>query len=211
MSEKIKKSIRRLFEKMRADVDEIVETSPSFQNAAVEISEFVSARLAAAVPGYITDIDQELSQKVLQEEIFQDPANENKFYDFGIREQISKNYHFEVQTLSDYASEINYKEIDRLYVSAGAAIGSAAVGGILLGGLSGAVDLPLVVIIAGAVLAGLAGGGVTYTTVVPNLNKSRYTDVVHSFMKELETSLLGWVDKVETFYYQKVEELKATL
>ena len=69
----------------------------------------------------------------------------------------------------------------------------------------------MVVIIAGAVLAGLSAGGVTYTKVVPEKNKSNFKEAVDAFMNSLKMELLNWVDNVVKFYNQKVEELKATL
>ena len=211
MSEKVKGYIKELFVEMNEEVADIVSTSPSSSVATQSIMEYVSSKIAASSRGYMVDLYSELSKKTLSEEIFQDPANANKFYELNMRQKINDAYQFDVQSLDAYNTGVDFKEINRVYATAGAAVGSAAVGGILLGVLSGVVEIPLVVIIAGAVLAGLAGGGVTYAKVVPEKNRAAFSKAVVDFMMGLEVELLSWVDEVVKFYNQKVEELKATL
>lgn len=211
MSEKVKDYIKNLFVDLKEEVTDIVRTSPSPTVATQRIMEFVSGKIAASSQGYMVDLYGELSKKTLSEEIFQDPANANKFYALNMRQKISDAYQFDVQDLRSYSTGVDFREINRVYASAGVAAGSAVVGGILMGVLSGVVDIPMVVIIAGAILAGVAGGGVTYVKVVPEKNKMNYLKAVAAFMVELEGELLNWVDEVVKFYNQKIAELKATL
>lgn len=211
MSKKVKGYIKELFVELNEEVSDIVQTSPSSTVATQSIMEHISGKIAASSRGYMVDLYGELSRKTLSEEIFKDPANANKFYELNMRQKISDAYKFDIQNLKTYGEGIDFKEINRIYTSAGVAVGSATIGGILLGALSGAVDIPMVVIIAGAVLAGIGGGAVTYCKVVPDKNKANFTKTVESFMDNLEKELLNWVDEVEKFYNQQVEELKAAL
>lgn len=211
MSEKVKGYIEKLFVEMNEEVSEIANTSPTSVIATQEIMEYVSSKISASSKGYMIDLYGELSKKTLSEKIFEDSANANKFYELNMRRKISDAYQFDVKDLNSYNAGVDFKEINRAYASAGAAAGTAAVGGILLGALSGVVHIPMVVIIAGAVLAGLSAGGVTYTKVVPEKNKSNFKEAVDAFMNSLKIELLNWVDNVVKFYNQKVEELKATL
>lgn len=211
MSEKVKGYIEKLFVEMNEEVSEIVNTSPTSVIATQEIMGYVSSKISASSKGYMIDLYGELSKKTLSEKIFEDSANANKFYELNMRQKISDAYQFDVKDLNAYNAGVDFKEINRAYASAGAAAGTAAVGGILLGALSGVVHIPMVVIIAGAVLAGLSAGGVTYTKVVPEKNKSNFKEAVDAFMNSLKIELLNWVDNVVKFYNQKVEELKATL
>lgn len=211
MSEKVKGYIEKLFVEMNEEVSEIANTSPTSVIATQEIMEYVSSKISASSKGYMIDLYGELSKKTLSEKIFEDSANANKFYELNMRRKISDAYQFDVKDLNSYNAGVDFKEINRAYASAGAAAGTAAAGGILLGALSGVVHIPMVVIIAGAVLAGLSAGGVTYTKVVPEKNKSNFKEAVDAFMNSLKIELLNWVDNVVKFYNQKVEELKATL
>lgn len=211
MSEKVKGYIKNLFVELNEEISDIVKISPTSTIAMQSIMEFVSSTIAASSQGYMVDLYGELSRNTLNEEIFKDPANANKFYELNMRQKISDAYKFDVQNLEAYCAGIDFKEINRIYASAGAAVGSATVGGILLGALTGVVDIPMVVIIAGAVIAGIAGGTVTYAKIVPDRNKLNFLKAVQSFMEELEKELLSWVDEVVKFYNQKVDELKSTL
>lgn len=211
MPEKVKIYIKKLFVEMTEEVNNIIRAAPSYNAATHSIIEYVSTKIAASSQGYMIDLYIELSKKTLQEEIFRDPANANKFYELNMRKKISDAYRFDVKDLDAYNTGIDFKEINRLYTTAGAAVGSAAVGSILLGVLSGVVDIPIVLIIAGAVLAGIVGGGITYTNVVPEKNKNNFLKAVKAFMYRLEKELLNWVDEVIKFYNQKIEELKISL
>lgn len=211
MSEKVKGYIKELFTEMNAEVAGMARTSAPSTSAIQTIMDYVSSTITAASEGYIVDLYRELSRKTLSEDIFKDPATANKFYELNMRKLISDAYHFDVKCLDTYSTGLDFKEINRVYVSAGVAVGSASVGGILLGVLSGVVDIPLVVIIAGAVLSGIAGGGVTYSKIVPEKNNTNFKNAVVSLMGELEAELLHWVDEIVQFYNQKIDELKASL
>ena len=211
MSEKVKIYIKELFGEMKEEVFDIVNTSPSPKIATQNIMEYVSSKIAAASQGYMVDLYGELSRKTLNEAVFQDPANANKFYELNMRKKISDAYQFDIQDLKTYSTGIDFNEINRVYAAAGAAVGSAAVGGILLGALSGIVSIPMVVIIAGAVLTGIAGGGMTYAKIVPEKNRANFRKAVESFMGNLEDELFNWVDAVVEFYNEKVGELKTNL
>lgn len=207
----VKNMIYDLFAEMNGRLDDIIRTSTTADMATKRIMEYVSSTVASNSLGYISALYSSLSKKTLREEVFQNTENANKFYELGLRKILVEAYEFDVESVSAYKAGIDFKEINRMYASAGAAVGSAAVGGILLGVLSGIVDIPMVVIIAGAVLAGVAAGGVTYAKIVPEKNKKQYAASVFSFMKELESSMINWVDDVVKFYDQRVEELKRTL
>ena len=207
----VKGMIHDLFTDMNSQMEEIIRTSTTANMATKRIMEYVSSTVASNSLGYISALYSSLSKKTLSEEVFQNVENANRFYELGLRKKLVEAYEFDVENVSAYKAGIDFKEINRIYASAGAAVGSATVGGILLGVLSGIVDIPMVVIIAGAVLAGVAGGSVTYAKVVPEINKKQYAASVFSFMKELEDSMNKWVDDVVRFYNQQVAELKKAL
>ena len=211
MYENVKGYIKKLFGELDERVTSIVQTSPSFQAANQSIIKLVENRITSASQGYMIDLYCELSQKTLSEEIFQIPANANKFYELNMRQQINDSCKFDIQKSETYCTGIDFKEIDRNFVSVGAALGTAAVGGILLSALSVKIDIPMAVIAAGAVLTGAAGGGVTYAKIIPDKNKENYHKAVQNFMMKLENDLYIWIDEVAKFYNQKVDDLRATL
>lgn len=211
MCEAVKGYVNELFITLNQTVANIVKTSPSPAVAIRRITETVSGEIEAASMGYMADIYQELSQETKQEAIFQDAANANKFYALNMRQRINDACRFDIQNLKVYSAGVQFKEINRTYASAGAAVGSAAVGGILFGILSSVTELPVMAAVIGAALVGVGGGAVTYYKVVPERDKANLLAAVHSFMQELEQELYRWVDGVVVFYHTQVEELKATL
>lgn len=206
----VKKMIQEMFDGMNAKIPEFIEYSYSPKEATEKIMEYVSSTVSADTLGFMSYLYAGLSEETLKEPIFADAANANKFYEMGLRQKIVDVYEFDITKLPTFEDGIDFKEINRVYTTAGAAVGSAAVGGILMGVISGLVELPFAVIIAGAVLAGVVGGGVAYTT-VPKQNKKKFESAVFSFMSELEAGMIEWVDDVVRYYNEQVEELKKTL
>lgn len=210
MCNKIKEYIDKMFSGINTDISKIIENSTTWEIATQQIMKTVSGKITVAVQGYMIDIYSELSKATLSEPIFQKPENANKFYGLNLRQKISQAYQFDIQDLRAYTEGVNYKEISKTYAVAGAAVGSAAIGSVLLGVLFGAVKLPMVVVIAGAVACGIAGG-VVANMKVDTINKDRYKNTIMIFMSSLKDDLIKWVDDVIAFYNQEVNDLKNTL
>ncbi len=209
--DKVKALISELFAEMNEDVDEIIQNAPTTEAATAEVMHYVSSTLTAAAESYLVDLYSALSKQTLKEDLFKDPANANRFYELNLRQQISESYQLDIQGLEAYRKGVDFTAIKDGYTTAAAAAGSAAVGGILLKMLSGIIHVPLVVVIAGALLCGVVGGGIAHCKVVPEKNKEEFSRAVHAFMRDLEQDMLRWVDAIGTFYNEKVEALKKTL
>ena len=208
MSEaKVKAHIKELFATMNAEVEKMVQNSFSSDKATTDIMEYVSGRIASATRGYMSTLYSSLSAETLKEPIFQNVDNANAFYDLELDKKIIDSYKFDSKDSVVFQKGLDVREINRVYATAAAGVGTAAVGGILLGVLSGVVDIPVVGIIAGAIVAGLAGSGVTYYKIVPDINKQRFMEVVKSFMADLEEEMYKWVDGVVSYYDKQVAEL----
>lgn len=212
MSEmKVKAHIKELFITMNDEVTNMVQNSYSSEKATKDIMQYVSGKIASTSRGYMSTLYSALSDQTLQEPIFQNVDNANKFFNLELDKKIVDAYKFDGKDSAVFENGLSLHEINRVYASAAAGVGTAAVGRILLGVLSGAVDIPMVGIIAGAIVAGLAGCGVTYCKVVPDINKQRFIEAVKAFMADLEQEMYKWVDGVIEFYNKQVEELKKTL
>ena len=207
----VKKMISEKINAMLPELEEMVDHAPSSEMAAQNVMNYASSKIVGMSRGWLSTEYAELSEKTLSEDIFQIPVNANKFYALELQKEIMDKYKLDIKTLNSYKEGMTVREVNRIYASAGAAVGTAAVGGILLGVLSGAVDIPLVVIIAGAVACALVGGGVTYAKIVPNVNKNRYKEALRKFSVELTSELCQWVDTVADFYDAEVSKLKETL
>lgn len=211
MSKQIKCYIEDLFVELSDEVDRIIQSSTTSDIATKQIMDCVSSKITASAKSYMATMYSTLSRETLKESVFEDDANANKFYDLNLRQKISEKYDFSIDRLDSYSKGLNFTEINRLYTSAAVAAGSTAVGGILLGVLSGMVHIPMVVIIAGAVLAGIGGSAYTYVKYVPERNKQNYIATVHTFVNSLKSEMLNWVDSVLAYYDQQVDEFKKSL
>ena len=143
-----------------------------------------------------------LVEKIKSEEYFKNPENLNAFYRLNLREELNEKYQFNIENIDAYKNGIEYKEINQLYVAAGAAAGTLALGGILKFALSSVIGIPFPVIIAGALVAACAA-----YFAIPTKNRKDYKKAVDKFMKDLENDILDWFVDVEMYFEQQVRTL----
>ena len=206
----IEKKIEELINSMRPTLMEMVDNATTSEMATNNIMNFVSGKVTTAARGFLSTLYYELEENTLKEDVFQNPVNVNKFYKLDLKKRITEVYKFNINKLDSYKKGVSFQEINKIYATAGGAAGSAAVGGMLLKILSGAIEIPFIVIIAGSVACALAGGGLTYTTYVPNENKKRYKHALNRFLNNLKDELCRWIKSICEFYYKQVEQLKAS-
>lgn len=210
-NQKVKRQISDLIRNMLPELEQMIDNAPTSEMATRNVMNYVSSKVTGASRGYLSSIYSAMSKETLKENIFQNPANANKFYALDLDKKLVNVYRLDVKNLDSYKKGISVKEINRIYASAGAAVGGAGIGKILLGAISGVIDIPLVVIIGGAVACGLGAGVATYLRVVPKITKAQYKKEIGIFMKEFEKEMHSWVDAVESYYKSEVDALRKTL
>ena len=198
----LKKEIHIMFQELSVKAKEIVDTSRTSQMATERISEAVASRVTAESEGYIVDMYTCLVAKIKADEYFKDPEHLNAFYRLNLREKLNDRYHFEVESLDAYKKGIEFEEVNKLYAAAGATAGTLAVGGILKFAISGLIHIPVAVIIAGAVIAGVAA----YFS-VPEKNKKMYKRAVSKYLNDMENEILEWLTEVERYFDSQVRSL----
>ena len=196
------KEIHVMFQELAIKSTEIIENSQTAKIATERISDTVAARVSAESAGYIVDMYACLVDKVKADDYFKDPEHLNAFYRLNLRDELNERYHFEIETLESYKKGIEFKEVNSLYASAGAVAGTLAVGGILKFAIAGAIHIPIAVIIAGAVIAGIA----IYFS-VPTRNKKEFSKAVKQYLKDLENEILDWLIEVENYFESQVRTL----
>lgn len=199
----LQNQVREMFRELHAKADEVISSSSTYRAASERIMNVVSSKISAESEGYIVDIYTSLVEKIKKEDFFQDPEHLNAFYRLNLRETLNDKYHFEIDSVDSYKSGIDYKEINQLYTSIGAAAGTLAVGGILKFVISSAVSVPFAIIIAGAVVVACA----TYFKIVPQKNKKDFKRAVNRFLNDLETDILNWIVDVEEFFESQIRIL----
>lgn len=192
---------------MNMETEKVVQNAYSLEKANQDIMRYVSGEIASASYGYLSTLYTTLSDETLKEPVFQDVYNSNKFFDLELDKKIVDTYKLDRKNSSFFQETLDVREVNRTCTSAATGVGTAVVGGALLA----AIDIPVIGIIAGAIIVGLAGGSVTYCKIIPDMNKQRLLEAVKPFMADLEKKMDKWVDEIVAFYYTQVDELKKSL
>ena len=144
-----------------------------------------------------------LESEIEKDEYFKDPSNLNRFYRLNLRDELNEKYRFDVDSSMTYKNGVDFEEINKLYVTASAVAGTTALGGILKFAMSGAINIPIALIIAGAVVA-----GVTAYFKVTEKNKKKYEQAVEEYLDDMKKEILDWLDEVERYFRSRVASLK---
>lgn len=204
----VKNHISELLLVITQESENMINVAFSAEKVIKDIMNYTSSELTAACHGYISSIYSALSDKTLEEPEFQDTDHANKFFDLELDQKMMATYGVHIKDLPCFAAGIDYQAINRTYTSVAAGVGTATVGGALLGALSGVVNIPVICIVTGTIIAGLTGFGVSYAKVIPDLNNARILAATKAFMSALEAELYHWVDEVTAYYDSQVDELK---
>lgn len=202
--EKIKSDVRELFAKLKDEAFRIIKTYPNSPHLlTTRISSLIATKLSAKSRGYIVDMFIYLESEIEKDEYFKDPSNLNRFYRLNLRDELNEKYRFDVDSSMTYKNGVDFEEINKLYVTASAVAGTTALGGILKFAMSGAINIPIALIIAGAVVA-----GVTAYFKVTEKNKKKYEQAVEEYLDDMEKEVLDWLDEVERYFRSRVASLK---
>ena len=201
-NKELEKQVHTLFKDLVAKSEEIIASSRTNTDATERIMRLVSSTVSAEAEGYMIDLYASLVDKIKGEEFFKDPEHLNAFYRLNLRDDLNEKYQFSIDSIDAYKKGIQYKEINTIYASVGAAAGTFAVGGILKFALSSVVNIPFVVVIAGALVAACAA-----YFAIPTRNKKEYKRAVDSFLSDLENEILDWFVDVEVYFDEKVRTL----
>ena len=195
--------LHKVFVELKEKSSSIILDSKNYTACMESIGEMVSARLAAECEGYVIDLYSDLAERISDEEFFKNPEHLNAFYRLGLREKLDEKYHFDVKSLSSYQKGIDFKEINKLYASAGAAAGTLALGGILKFSLASVISIPFAIIIAGAIAVALAA----YLKAVPDINKKRFNQAVEKYLDDMEQDILNWLTEIDCYLEEQVRGL----
>lgn len=198
----LQQEIREMFCELEKQSALIIESSNSFNVATNSIVRYVASKITTESEGYVVDLYTNLVARVKKEEYFQNPQNLNAFYRLNLREKLSIMYQFDIESLESYKKGIEFKEVKALYTSASIAAGVFAVGGVLKYLLTGCISVPMVAIIAGAVMAGI-GSFMMYS----KRNKSEYHNAVSKYLCDLENEILDWLCDIEVYFESQVRTL----
>ena len=201
-NKELERQVHTLFKELKAKSNDIASEARTNTNATERIMRLVSSTISAEAEGYMVDMYACLVEKIKSEDFFKNPENLNAFYRLNLRDELNEKYQFNIEDIDAYKKGIEYKDINQLYAAAGAAAGTLALGGILKFALSSVINIPFVVVIAGAVVAACAA-----YFAVPKRNCKEYKKAVDKFLSDLENDILDWFVNVEVYFNEQVRTL----
>lgn len=208
-SSKISRKVDVMFNDLRKKVSFIVIESSTSNEAVNNVTKLVSSELAARSKSILSDMLFDLSDSLMETDFFADIARQNKFFEINLRQEILSKYQFEP------SATINYKEASRsvqaLKVGGATLVigGVAAIGVVLIAGLSlsSLVPIPISVLVAASICAALAD----YYAIEPRKNQKALVQALDSYLVAANQQFLNWFDEVEKYFNMRVEEIKQTL
>lgn len=213
MLQEIDSLISRDFDEIHQNVKDIVRNSTNTDQAVQDIVNYVSGKLTASCKGYAALLYSVKSKATLQEKIFESDENANRFYDLNLRQKLADAYQFNVSDLSSSKDRRDCKEVKERFgpTAVKAAAVSGALAAAMLGMLAIPTHIPLVVVIAGALIAGLGGGYYANKISVPQQNKSQFEKTVQEVIDKQESEVRRWADGLERYYDDQVGKLRKEL
>ena len=195
-NKELEKQLHDLFAELQKKTMKIASEAKTNTKATERIMRVVSGTISSEAEGYMVDMYACLVEKIKNEEFFQNPENMNAFYRLNLREDLNKKYQFNIESIDAY------KEVNQLYVAAGATAGTLALRGILKFALSRSIGIPFPIIIAGALVAACAA-----YFAIPTKNRKDYKKAVDKFLHDLENDILDWFVEVEIYFDRQVRNL----
>ena len=202
-NKELESDISLLFCELRKEVEEIIDTSNTYKIASEMIVDIISSKIATESKGYVIDLYISLVNDIKNDDYFKNPNHLNDFYRLNLREDLNNKYNFDITSLDTYKKGIEFDEINNLYATAGAAAGTLTVGGILKYTICGIVNIPLIVIIAGAAAVALV-----VNKAISIKNKNEFKRVVDKFLKDMESDILNWLDDIANYFQDRVSSLR---
>ncbi|RDU38672.1 hypothetical protein DRW41_03685 [Neobacillus piezotolerans] len=195
--------IEDMFKELRIQSSEIIAIHSDATTASKMIVDAVSSETTIRSKTLLTDMYACLSEKTLSSPSFSDAERKSLFYGANIRGQILSKYQFDITTINAFQNGLKYKEFDQLYSSLAVAAGTAAIGGILKYVLVNAINIPIVVIIAGAVTAFC----ISFFKGIPLLNKTAFRKAIDEFLTETKNEFILWFDEIEGYYNKCIDKI----
>lgn len=202
-SKKIKPKIEEMFNDLRIESGDLVREMTSVNETVNRVCQRVSSVTASRSKTILSDMLFDLNESLLQKSFFTDVAEQNKFLELNLRQEILSKYQFTAE------ASVNYQEASRMIRPIKAAVGTGAIGTVLIVGLSitGLAAVPVGLVIAAAFGAAM----IDYLAIEPNRNKQNLTQAINKYLDEAQQQLLNWFDEVENYFNKRAAEIKQTL
>lgn len=195
----LKPRVEDMFSQLSVKARETIKFAPTVSSASQSIAEIVASETTMRSKTMLEDMYSYLSKQVLEQPIFSDTNNQNRFYELNLRKELFDKYRFDVPVKG-----IDYIEANRTVTSVAASVGTGIVGGVLIAAIS---PTSLVVPVAIVIGAAVATFCVSYFKAVPDMDKGRFATALDEFLATVKEDLLNWFDEIQAYFERRVQEL----
>lgn len=201
-SNKIKPKIEKIFNDLRIEADDLVSEMTSANEIVSIVCQRVSSVTALRSKTILSEMLFDLNDSLIQKSFFIDIAQQNKFAELNLRQEILSKYQFAADI------SVDYQEASRMIQPIKVAVGTGAIGVVLIAGLStGLAAVPIAAVIAAAFSASM----IDYLANEPNRSKQNISKAIDKYFTEAQEQLLNWFDEVENYFNKRAAEIKQTL
>lgn len=199
-SKKINSKIEKMFNDLKVEAQELINEMTSTDETINKISQRVSSEITTRSKNILSDMLFELNDSLIKEGFFADIAQENKFLELNLRQEILSKYQFEVSTAVDF------QEVSSVVQAIKVSGGTLVIGALLKGGLSSLITIPVGLLIAAAFGTAI----VNYFALEPNKNKKSFSQAIDKYLLEMQQQLLDWFYEIDNYFNARATEIKET-
>lgn len=199
-SKKINSKIEKMFNDLKVEAQELINEMTSTDETINRISQRVSSEITKRSKNILSDMLFELNDSLVKEGFFADIAQENKFLELNLRQEILSKYQFEVSTAVDF------QEVSSVVQAIKVSGGTLVIGALLKVVLSSLITIPVGLLIAVAFGTAI----VNYFALEPNKNKKSFSQTIDKYLLEMQQQLLDWFDEIDNYFNTRATEIKET-
>ena len=195
---KIKNYIQKIIDGLMKDTKESIASGMSDKQVIERITRATVNKLTPESKMIMSSVYNMMVDDTLADDIFQNPENKTAFYQMDILKDLNSKFIFEVPDKIDYQE--SKRELDN-WIKCGSI--AVVVGGVV--SIKFKSFIPVGISFA-VVLAAIMG-----MIIFNNSKKGNSTNInalVFEYLNSVQESLLEWIDTIENYYDEKIEQLK---
>jgi len=196
---KIEAYIQKIIDGLMKDTNESISSGMSDRQVIDRITKAAVNKITPESKMIMSSVYNMLMDQTLSEESFQDPEIKTEFYQMDILKDLNSKFTFEVPAHIDYQE--SKKELDNWIKGGSVAI--VVVGGVASIKFKSFIPVGISLAVALAAIMGM----IIYNN-SKNNNKTNINGLVTEYLNSVQESLLAWVETIESYYDEKVEQLK---
>lgn len=197
--QKIENYIQKLIDGLLEDIKHSIALGMSDRQVIEKITKATVNKLTPESKMIMSSVYNMMMDETLSEELFQNSENKAVFYQMDILKELNSKFSFKVPDKIDYSESKN--ELDK-WIKCGS-VAVVVIGGTVSIKFKNLVPFGISVAVALAAIMGV----IIYNRCQSN-NKTNINGIVSEYLNGVKLSLMAWIESIESYYDEKIEELK---